>query len=99
MVRVQAYNVSGKAEKLWNLLPRQGKSKAIEQALILLAQDKKMASIFFDDVEMVEAILRGEDDTSIPKKQKAATTPVKAQNKPQKAPTKKDDDEQVETAW
>ena len=98
MARVQAYNVSGKAEKLWNLLPRQGKSKAIEQALILLAQDKKLASIFFDDIEQVEAILKDKNNNSLPKKQKSTTTPVKSQNK-FKEFSKENDGNQVETAW
>jgi len=95
--RIQANMVSGKAEKLWNLIPRMSKSRAIEQAILTLAQDKKLAPIFFEDMSMVEIILNGKDENSIPKKLKGAPAPVKAN--PQKAPDKKDDDEQVETAW
>ena len=48
MARVQV-TVTGKAEKLWELVSL-SKSKAIEQAIITLAQDKKLAPIFFDDM-------------------------------------------------
>lgn len=91
--RIQA-NISGQAEKLWKLIPKMSKSKAIEQALILLAKDKKIASIFFSDIEMVKAILKGDNDISTPKK--TPTTSAKTQDK---TPAKKNDDEQVEEAW
>ncbi|AII15608.1 hypothetical protein CIG1485E_a0083 (plasmid) [Campylobacter iguaniorum] len=96
MARVQV-TVTGKAEKLWELVSL-SKSKAIEQAIITLAQDKKLAPIFFDDMETVEAVLNGKDDNSIPKKPKE-TAPVKAQTNTQKQSPKKDNNEQVETAW
>jgi len=92
MARVQT-TISGKAEKLWELVSH-SKRKTIEQALISLAQDKKLADIFFDDMEAVEAVLKG-DEISAPKKPKA--TP--AQVKPQANSQKKNDNGQVETAW
>jgi len=96
MARVQT-TISGKAEKLWELVSH-SKRKTIEQALISLAQDKKLADIFFDDMEAVEAVLKG-DEIFSPKKPKATPTPVKSQNKPQVQKQKKDGNDQVETAW
>jgi len=55
--RIQANIVSGKAEKLWKLIPKMSKSKAIEQAIIVLAQDEKLAPIFFEDMSAVNEIL------------------------------------------
>jgi lipopolysaccharide export LptBFGC system permease protein LptF len=71
MARVQANITSLKAEKLWELIPKMSKSKAIEQGIILLAQDKKLASIFFDDIDAIENILNG---VMAKEKQKKSTT-------------------------
>lgn len=92
MARVQV-TISGKAEKLWKLLSH-SKRKTIEQALISLAQDKKLADIFFDDIEAVEAVLKGEEMPSL-KKPKATPAQTNTQTNSQK----KNDNNQVETAW
>lgn len=65
MARIQVYGVNGKSEQLWNALPKRSRSKAIEQAIILLAQHEVMAPIFFDDMEKIEAILKGTVQTSV----------------------------------
>lgn len=88
MTRVQV-TITNKAEKLWKLVSL-SKSKTIEQAIITLAQNKKLAPIFFDSMETVEAILNSKDDNSIPKKPKQNQSEKKDNN---------DQDEGVETAW
>lgn len=82
MARVQV-TITGKAEKIWEKVSS-SKSKVIEQAIIALAQDRKLAPIFFDDMEAIDAILEGKDIAPLPKKPKKKTI---------------DSEEQVETAW
>lgn len=60
MARIQAHIVSDKAARLWTLIPKMSKSKAIEQALLTLAQDKKLAPVFFEDMHKVQTILKGQ---------------------------------------
>ena len=87
MLKVQT-TITGKAESLYGLLAI-SKKKAVEQAIILLAQDKKLAPIFFDDMTKVEAILTGADDNNAPTTQKAASP-----KKQEKTPSPK-----IKTAW
>lgn len=95
MARVQV-TIGGKAEKIWSLLSRMGKSKAIEQAIIILAQDKTLAPIFFEDMNKVEAILNGKDKNFTSKEPSVS---VETQASISKPLSTKDDNGQIETVW
>jgi len=64
MVRVQS-GITGKAEKLWRILPRMSRSLAIEQGLIKIAEDEKLAAVFFKDVELVKEILNAKENICV----------------------------------
>ena len=87
-VKVQA-TITGMAADIYKLLPSMSKSKAITQAIILLAKDKNLREIFFDDLEELDAVLQGKKETKkVDDKQKV--------NKNKKGT---DDKEDVEYGW
>ncbi|WP_187648676.1 hypothetical protein [Nitrosophilus labii] len=66
-VKVQA-TITGMAADIYKLLPSMSKSKAITQAIILLAKDKNLREIFFDDLEELDAVLQGKKTIETKKK-------------------------------
>lgn len=80
--RIQV-TLKGKSAQIADLIPKQLKTKAIEQALLLLAKDEKISQIFFEDSVKLKAVLDDNNETSSKavKKEKESVS------------------EQVETAW
>lgn len=54
--RIQV-TLKGKSAQIADLIPKQLKTKAIEQALLLLAKDEKISQIFFEDSVRLKAVL------------------------------------------
>ncbi|WP_270969874.1 hypothetical protein [Campylobacter upsaliensis] len=80
--RIQV-TLKGKSAQIANLIPKQLKTKAIEQALLLLAKDEKISQIFFEDSVRLKAVLdeSNELNSKVIEKEKKSVS------------------EQVEVAW
>lgn len=80
--RIQV-TLKGKSAQIADLIPKQLKTKAIEQALLLLAKDEKISQIFFEDSVRLKAVLDESNELN-----------SKAIEKEKKSVS-----EQVEVAW
>lgn len=80
--RIQV-TLKGKSAQIADLIPKQLKTKAIEQALLLLAKDEKISQIFFEDSVKLKAVLdeSNELNSKVIEKEKKSVS------------------EQVEVAW
>ncbi|EAI8053727.1 hypothetical protein U0P67_001743 [Campylobacter upsaliensis] len=80
--RIQV-TLKGKSAQIADLIPKQLKTKAIEQALLLLAKDEKISQIFFEDSVRLKAMLdeSNELNSKVIEKEKKSVS------------------EQVEVAW
>ncbi|EPR9469308.1 hypothetical protein ACU9ZQ_001086 [Campylobacter upsaliensis] len=80
--RIQV-TLKGKSAQIADLIPKQLKTKAIEQALLLLAKDEKISQIFFEDSVRLKAVLdeTNELNSKVIEKEKKSVS------------------EQVEVAW
>ncbi|CAG9471220.1 MULTISPECIES: hypothetical protein [Campylobacter] len=80
--RIQV-TLKGKSAQIADLIPKQLKTKAIEQALLLLAKDEKISQIFFEDSVRLKAVLdeSNELNSKVIEKEKKSVS------------------EQVEVAW
>ena len=92
--RVQV-TVNGRAEQLWNLLPRMSRSLAIEQALLLLAKDEKLSSVFFPDSDVIDAIFNKTKKDSQP----IESVKIAPKESKKESTKSKNQTTQVETAW
>ncbi|ECP7515831.1 hypothetical protein FU075_01150 [Campylobacter jejuni] len=80
--RIQV-TLKGKSAQIADLIPKQLKTKAIEQALLLLAKDEKISQIFFEDSVRLKAVLDESNELNFKVIEKE----------------KKSVSEQVEVAW
>lgn len=80
--RIQV-SLKGKSAQIADLIPKQLKTKAIEQALLLLAKDEKISQIFFEDSQKLKDLL---DDSK-----EVLSGVIKKEKESNK--------EQVEVAW
>lgn len=80
--RIQV-SLKGKSAQIADLIPKQLKTKAIEQALLLLAKDEKISQIFFEDSQKLKDLL---DDSK-----EVVSGVIKKEKESNK--------EQVEVAW
>ena len=80
--RIQV-TLKGKSAQIADLIPKQLKTKAIEQALLLLAKDEKISQIFFEDSVRLKAVFdeSNELNSKVIEKEKKSVS------------------EQVEVAW
>jgi hypothetical protein len=94
MIEKKIYlKLNGKGAELYQLLTI-SKKKAIEQALILLAKDKTLAPIFFENMDEVERILSNQTQKqiklspTIKKEEKLINSETIVKNKEEKKVTK-----------